>query len=75
MVDENPKLKEEIGGSIPGCEISFLLVNLLCFGVGMSAFCLKKTKDKVFQCMKACLIWILHAFVITFQRFSLVDDP
>ena len=25
MVEENPKLKEEIGGSIPGCEISFLL--------------------------------------------------
>ena len=44
MVERYPNLKDEVGGSIPGCEISSLLdkktcqvVNcLLCFGVGMS---------------------------------------
>ena len=43
-----------LGGSNPGCEISSLLdgktcqvVNcLLCFGAGLSAFCLKKKKKK-----------------------------
>ena len=48
----HPNLKEEVGGLIPDCEISSLVdkkncqvVNcLLYFGVGMSAFCLKKKK-------------------------------
>ena len=42
--------KEEVGGSIPGCEISSRLDRILVhvvdclmyFGVGMSAFCLQK---------------------------------
>ena len=50
MVKRYPNLKEEVGSSIPGYEISSLLdkktchvVNcLLCFGVGLSAFSLKK---------------------------------
>jgi hypothetical protein len=45
---------EEVGGLNPGCEISYLpdkktckVVNcLLCFGVGMSAFCPQKIKIK-----------------------------
>ena len=48
MVERYPNLKEEVVGSIPDHEISSLLdretcqvVNChLCFGVGMSAFCL-----------------------------------
>ena len=69
MVERYPNLKEEVGGSIPGCEISsqiskkklavqflalksplYLMENLpggqllLCFGVGLSAFYLKKEK-------------------------------
>ena len=52
MVERYPNLKEEVGGSIPGYEISCLLNGklamwlnyLLCFGVGMSAFCLKNKK-------------------------------
>jgi hypothetical protein len=54
MVEGYPNLKEEVGGSNPGCEISSLLdgkncqaVNCLsCFGAGMSAFCLEKGKEK-----------------------------
>ena len=55
MVERCPNLKEEVSDSIPGCEISSLLdkktcqvVNcLMCFGIGMSAFCLiKKRKRK-----------------------------
>ena len=49
MEERYPNLKVEFGGLIPGCEISSLLdkpcqvVNcLLCFGIGMSAFCLQK---------------------------------
>ena len=47
--------KEEVGGLIPGCEISSRLDRILVhvvdclmyFGVGMSAFCLqKKEKNK-----------------------------
>ena len=53
MVEGYPNLKEEVGDSIPGCEISSLLDTKTCqvvnylmyFGVGMSAFCLKK-KEK-----------------------------
>src|ERR1700737_1792034 len=56
MVEGYPNLKEEVGGSNPGCEISSLfdgktcqVVNcLLCFGAGLSAFCLKiKNKNKM----------------------------
>ena len=57
MMERYPNLKEEVGGSIPGYEISSLLdrktcqvVNcLLCFGIGigMSAFCLKKNFKKL----------------------------
>jgi hypothetical protein len=52
MVERYPNLKKEVGSS----EISSLLdritcqvvVNyLLCFGVDMLAFCLKKEKEKV----------------------------
>jgi hypothetical protein len=48
MVEERyPELKEEVGNSIPGCEISSLLdritsrvvICLLCFDDSMSAFC------------------------------------
>jgi hypothetical protein len=53
MVERHPNLKEEVGGSIPGCEISSLLhkrgreVNfLLCFGVSLLAFCLKKKRKE-----------------------------
>ena len=55
MVERYPNLKEEVGGSIPGCEISSLLdrtlslvvVNcLLCFSIGMSSFCLRLTFKK-----------------------------
>jgi hypothetical protein len=55
-VERYLNVKEEVGSSIPGCEISSLLdritcqvvVNyLLCFGVDMSALCLKKEKEKV----------------------------
>jgi hypothetical protein len=55
MVKRYPNLKEEVGSSIPGYEISSLLENktcqvvncLLCFGVGLSAFCLKKKRKVV----------------------------
>ena len=48
MVERYPNLKEEVGGSILGCEISSLLDRItcqvvdctLCFGVGLSAFSL-----------------------------------
>ena len=47
MVERYPNLKEEVGGSIPGYEISSPLdINLplfnylMCFDVVMSAFCL-----------------------------------
>jgi hypothetical protein len=54
MVERYPNLKEEVGGSIPRCEISSLLdgktcqvINcLLCFGASMSGFCLKKKKKE-----------------------------
>ena len=54
MVKRYPNLKEEVGGSIPGCEISSLLdriagqvVNcLMCFGASVSAFCLKRKKKE-----------------------------
>jgi hypothetical protein len=54
MVERYPNLKEEVGGSIPDCEIPELLdketckvVNcLMCFGVGLSAFYLKNQKEK-----------------------------
>ena len=50
MVERYPNLEEEVGGSIPGCENPLSawrktcqVVNcLLCFDVGMSAFCLSK---------------------------------
>jgi hypothetical protein len=50
MVERYPNLKEEVGGLVPGCEISSTeqktcqAVNclLLCFDTGMSAFCLNK---------------------------------
>ena len=50
VVERDSNLKEEVGSSIPGNEISSLLditsykvVNcLMCFGIGLSAFCLKK---------------------------------
>ena len=52
MVEGYPNLKDEVGGANPSCEVSSLLdgktyhvVNrLLCFGFGLSAFCLKKNK-------------------------------
>jgi hypothetical protein len=48
---EIPNLKEEVGGSTPGREISFLLGGqlagcLLCFDASMSTFCLKKREEK-----------------------------
>ena len=54
MVERFPNLKEEGGGSIPGYEIFYLLDRktchvvhfLLCFGPGLSTFCLKKKKRK-----------------------------
>jgi hypothetical protein len=56
MVERYPNLKEKVGGSYHGCEISSLLdtkktckmVNCLkCFAVGLSAFCLpKKEKER-----------------------------
>ena len=54
MVERFPNLKEEGGGSIPGYEIFYLLDRktchvvhfLLCFGPGLSTFCLKKKKEK-----------------------------
>ena len=54
MVERYPNLKEEVGGSKLGFEISSLLdkktcqvVNyLLCFDVGMLTFCLQKFKKK-----------------------------
>ena len=52
MVERYPNLKEEVGGSIPGCEISSVLDKkdlqdcLLCFGVGMLASVSKKKKKK-----------------------------
>ena len=49
MMERYPNLKEEVGGSIPGCEISSLfdkrtchVINyLLCFGANLSSFYLK----------------------------------
>jgi hypothetical protein len=46
MVEKHPNLKEEVGGSIPDCDISSLCDNktcqvincLLCFGFGLSTF-------------------------------------
>ena len=54
MVERYPDLMEEVGNSVPGCEISSLLntkfaklVNcLMCFGVGMAPFYLKKERMK-----------------------------
>ena len=55
MVERYPNLKEEVSGSIFDCKISSLLdintcevVNcLMCFGVGLLAFYLKKEKDNL----------------------------
>jgi hypothetical protein len=50
MMKRYPNLKEEVGGLTPNRKISSLLDKKLakwsttCFGVGMSAFCLKKNK-------------------------------
>jgi hypothetical protein len=60
MVERYPHLKEEVGGSISGYEISSLLdkqtcqvVNyLLCFGTGMLAFC-NLRGEPVFSVMTA----------------------
>ena len=65
MVERYPNLKEEVGGSIPNCEISSQLDKkiqvtilcqklaskkiancLLCFGAGMSTFCLKQKEKR-----------------------------
>jgi hypothetical protein len=54
MMERYLNLKEEVGGLNPGCEISSLLdiktcqvVNcLMCFGVGMPTFYLKKKEEK-----------------------------
>ena len=53
MVEIYPNLKEAVGGSIPGCEISYLLdrirqvVNcLMCFGVGLSIFCVEEEEEE-----------------------------
>jgi hypothetical protein len=56
MVERYPNLKEEVGGLIPGYEISSLFDGKLarrstasCCGVGLSVFFLtKKKKKKVF---------------------------
>ena len=52
-MERYPNLKEEVGGSIPRCEISSTLdiklarwSTVLCFGVGMSTSCLKKEKKR-----------------------------
>jgi hypothetical protein len=42
MVERYPNLKEEVGGSILGCEISSLLDKITC--VNMVAFYLKEKK-------------------------------
>ena len=48
MVERYPNPKEEVGGSIPGCEISTCQVAncLVCFGASLSVLCLKKMKKK-----------------------------
>ena len=54
MVERYPNLKEEVGDSIPACEIFSLLDRitcqavdcLLCSDAGLSAFCRKKEKRK-----------------------------
>ena len=59
MVERFPNLKEEGDGSIPGYEIFSLLdrkpcqvVNcLLCFGPGLSTFCLKEKEKQYEMCM------------------------
>ena len=53
-MERYPNLKEEVGGSIPNCEISSLLdkifcqvVNyLMCFDTGLLAFGIKKKQKK-----------------------------
>ena len=54
MVEGYPNLKQEVGGSKPGCEISSLLDEKLArwslppvLGVGLSAFCLKTKKKNL----------------------------
>ena len=58
MVERYPNLKEEVGSSNPGCENllstwrkTYQVVDyLLCFDVGLTAFCLKqnyKNKNKM----------------------------
>ena len=48
MVERYPNPKEEVGGSIPGCEISTCQVAncLVCFGASLSVLCLKKNEKK-----------------------------
>jgi hypothetical protein len=50
MVERYPNLKEEVGGFESQLKIPSLpdgkLVSLLCFGVGLSAFCIKKKERK-----------------------------
>ena len=45
LVGRYPNLKEEVGGSIPGCEISSL-ATWQKLGVGLSDICLKKIEIK-----------------------------
>ena len=76
MVERYPNLKEEFGGSNPGCEISFLLdrktcheINcLLCFGVGMSAFFV--TKQASLSLGNKTHILVIHV-VATYPRHLL----
>ena len=44
MVERYPNLKEQVGGLIPGCEISSLLDRNLV--LALSTFCLQKEKRK-----------------------------
>ena len=68
MVERHPNLKEEIGGSIPGCEISSLLdkktcqvINYLpCFDASLSASCLKREKEKKKRKM-IVVIWLRNS--------------
>ena len=56
MVERYPILKEEIGGSIHGCEIPFFTWQKTCqvvnytlyFGASLSTFCLKKYHNESF---------------------------
>ena len=75
MVERYPNIKEEVGGLIPGCDISSLLdiktcevINcLLCFGARMSAFCLKKKQIKKPKTKKITIFVKLGLFGILRQ--------